>query len=350
LNRYRPGVFASYAISCDRCHGDPALHLKDPVSGSILNPAKLSGAARASICEQCHLTGEARIPNPGESITDFIPGKTLEEFYATYVAAQSSGQSIKVVSHAEQMALSKCARQSGDRLWCGTCHDPHDKPAEPAAYFRRRCLNCHAATLDSAHAAPGRDCVGCHMPKLPANDGGHTAFTNHRILRDPSKETDTAVPDTLSAWRELGPALRDRGLALALVSVGLQDQSAAEVIRGYRTLNRIEKEFPNDPSVLTTLGLVLMKGREPAEALKRFDRVLTLKPDYAPYYVNAATALEALDRHGEAAKRLEKALTLDPLLQRAVQLLDQIYVKQGQPEKANALRTKYDRAMGISVH
>lgn len=324
LNRYQPGVFAAYGITCDRCHGDATEHLKNPLHGSIINPKNLSGADRASICEQCHLTGEARIPNPTKSIVDFKAGGVLEDFYTTYVAAQAAGQSIKVVGHAEQLALSRCARQSGDKLWCGTCHNPHDKPAQPAAYFRERCLSCHAATLDRAHAAPGRDCVACHMPQLPAKDGGHTAFTNHRIARHPENDSPAAQPDTLSAWRDPQPALRDRNLALALVTVGLENQSSAEVIRGYRMLNRLEKDFPNDPAVLTSLGSILMKGKQPAEALKRFERAISLKPDYAPYYVNAATALLATNRPSDAAQQLNKALSLDPLLKPASELLHQL--------------------------
>jgi len=47
------------------------------VPGSIVNPAKLQQAARDSICEQCHLAGEVRIPNPGKSMADFQPGQRV---------------------------------------------------------------------------------------------------------------------------------------------------------------------------------------------------------------------------------------------------------------------------------
>jgi hypothetical protein len=347
LNRYQPGVFGAYAITCERCHGDATAHLKRPIAGSILNPSKLMGAVRSSVCEQCHLTGEIRIPNPGKSITDFKAGQTLEEDYTTYVAAQSGGQGIKVVSHAEQLALSKCAIKSGDRLWCGTCHNPHDQPAEPAAYYRERCLSCHAATLTKGHAAE-RDCVACHMPKLAAKDGGHTAFTNHRIARDSGSFSDAAQADTLTAWRKPETGLRERNLALALVATGLQNQSSTEVIRGYRMLNRIEKDFPNDVETLTTLGNVLMKGKQPAEALKRFEKVIALKPGYAPYYVNAAAALMGTDQPADAISQLRKALELDSLLQPAVELLGRIYQERGQPEQSNEVRLKHEQAMGIS--
>jgi tetratricopeptide (TPR) repeat protein len=348
LNRYQPGVFSAYGITCERCHGDVSSHLKNPAPGSILNPAKLNSAARASVCEQCHLTGEARIPNPGKAITDFKPGMALEDFYTTYIAAQSTGQSIKVVSHAEQLALSKCAIKSGDKLWCGTCHNPHEKTAQAVAYYRDRCLTCHAATLEKSHAAPGRDCTGCHMPKMPAQDGGHTAFTNHRILRVSSEETAAAPPDTLTAWREPDAYVKDRNLALALVTVGLQNQNSAEVIRGYKMINRLAKDFPNDPALYTTLGSVFLKAKEPGEALKCFRRVILLQPAYAPYYVNAAAALIAGNQPADAITQLEKARSIDPLLQQPVQMLEQLYREQGQQAKADALAAGYNKAMGIS--
>ena len=313
LNRYKAGVFAAYGITCDRCHGDASSHLKNPVPGSILSPAKLTAAARASICEQCHLTGVARIPNPGKSITDFQPGRALEDYYSTYISAQSTGQSIKVVSHAEQLALSQCARKSGDKLWCGTCHNPHEKPAEPTVYYRDRCLTCHAATLDKAHAAPGRDCVACHMPKSPAFDGGHTAFTNHRIAINPNAITNAADADTLTAWREPDAYVRDRNLALALVTAGFDNGSSTEVIRGYRMINHLERDFPNDPALLTTIGSVLLRAKQPAEALKRFNKVILLKPDYAPYYVNAAAAMMALNQPEEAEKNATESTRPGPI-------------------------------------
>ncbi len=349
LNRYQAGIFVSEAISCDRCHGDADAHLKSPIRGSIVNPAKLQGAARASVCEQCHLAGETRIANPGKSILDFRAGQTLESSYTTYVGARASGETIKVVSHAEQLALSLCVRRSGDKLWCGTCHNPHDTPSQPVAYFRDRCLTCHAATLEKAHAAPGRDCVSCHMPKTPARDGGHTAFTDHRIARRPGTDLYTADPDTLRAWRNPEPSLQDRNLALALVATGLENRSSDEVIRGYRLLNRLEAQFQEDPALLTTLGTVLMKAKQPAEALKRFEKVVSLKPAYPPYRMNVATALLATHRDAEAMDQLKKALAMDPLFRPAVDLLARLYREQSQLEKAGQLITGYNRAMGLSA-
>jgi hypothetical protein len=117
LNRYRTPILLIESISRDRCHGPGEVHAKKPVPGSIVNPAKLPGAARDSICQQCHLAGEVRIPNPGKSMADFQPGQSLEDSYTVYVAAQPPGKTLKVVNHSEQLALSACARNGGGRLW-----------------------------------------------------------------------------------------------------------------------------------------------------------------------------------------------------------------------------------------
>ena len=349
LNRYQTPAFLEESISCDRCHGPGEAHEKRPLPGSMVNPAKLQGAARDSICEQCHLAGEVRIPNPGKSMADFQPGQRIEEAYTIYVAAQPAGGTLKVISHAEQLALSMCARKSGGRLWCGSCHNPHETPVQPAAYFRERCLRCHGATLEKPHAAPGRDCVACHMQRLPARDGGHTVFTDHRITRRQGPRSDTGGQANLAAWREPEPRLRDRNLAMALVSVGLQNESSAEVIRGYRMLNQVEKDFPDDPAVLTSLGTVLLRAKQPAEALLRFEKVLLLRPAYAPYEVNAASALIAAGRKAEAVRHLERALELDPLLEQAVELLSGLYKDQGDGAKAARLIARYQHDMGITA-
>ena len=77
-NQYRSPPFAAEAITCERCHGPAEKHLLDPRAGTIINPAKLSPAARDSVCEQCHLLGVARVLNPGKTFSDFRPGEPLE--------------------------------------------------------------------------------------------------------------------------------------------------------------------------------------------------------------------------------------------------------------------------------
>lgn len=352
LNQYQSNPFAAEGITCDRCHGPTENHLKRPVPGSIINPARLTGAVRDSICEQCHLAGELRIPNPGKSIIDFRPGQRLEDTYTIYLGAQPPGTGIKVISQAEQLRLSVCSRMSAGKLWCGSCHNPHDMPlpATAAAYYRERCLACHGATLEKPHAAPGRDCVGCHMPQQPAKDGGHTAFTDHRIARYPHPESDVAQTSTVTAWRQPDPSLHDRNLSLALVTLGLQNGSANQVIRGFQLLVPVSNQFPNDPAVLTSLGSVLLRARQASEALPRFEKALRLRPGYAPYEVNVAAALVALHQSDAAVEHLRRALELDPLLQQAVDLLANVYHDEGQDGRSSVVLDQYRKAMHVDVN
>ena len=73
-----------------------------------------------------------------------------------------------------------------------------------------------------------------------------------------------------------------------------------------------------------------------------------MRPAYAPYEVNAASALIAAGRKAEALRHLERALQLDPLLQQAVELMSSIYKDQGENAKAAALIAQYQREMGIT--
>jgi tetratricopeptide (TPR) repeat protein len=276
----------------------------------------------------------------------------LEEVFTVYVrefgAHPALDKKIKVISQAEQLALSVCSRNSGGRLWCGSCHDPHSVPERPAAYFREKCLACHS-DLAPSHAAPGRDCVGCHMAQRPAKDGGHTAFTDHRISKRPEAD-DTSGPDAgLMAWREPDPALRARNLALALATAGLQEGNASEAIRGYRMLNQLEPQFTNDCETETVLGNILLKGKQPGEAELRFARALRLRPNYAPYEVNLAVSLLDQSKVAEGAQHLERAVQLDPLLQQGVELVSQVYRSQGEEARADGLLSRYRQAMGMRV-
>ena len=102
-------VEALAPIGCERCHGDTTAHLAQPSAANIVNPARLPAAARNSVCEQCHLGGEARIPNPGKRFNDFRPGQALESVFTAYVDAGGFAGVKKVTGYAEELAVSRCA-------------------------------------------------------------------------------------------------------------------------------------------------------------------------------------------------------------------------------------------------
>src|SRR4029079_16123195 len=121
---------------------------------------------------------------------DFRPGFEFYQFWSMFVPRSTSGTN-KFASQAEQMHDSRCFRESEGRLGCISCHDPHVMPApdDKPAYYRDRCLGCHADQDCRASAdlrlerKPGDGCTGCHMPRSRSSNNTHVATTNHRIPR-----------------------------------------------------------------------------------------------------------------------------------------------------------------------
>ena len=347
LNRYQVPAFSQEAISCDRCHGDPSAHLKRPIPGSIVNPAKLPAAERDSVCERCHLAGAIRVLNPGRNLAGFHPGQTLESAFTTYVAAAPEGATapLRVISQSEELAESRCWIASRGRMWCGTCHDPHDPPRDAGAYFRARCLGCHQAALPAAHPARTSNCLPCHMPRREAEDGGHTAFTGHRIGRRPQK-ADAAVPiQALRAWREPPAGLRDRNRALAWNYAGVRYASSTMLAQSYPMLIAVEKSFPNDPDVLRAIGNALLGRDRPADAARFFDRALALRHDDPSLEDDAGRACLAAGDKTTAARHFEQALHLDPLVLPDIEELLKIYRQSGDRDRETALMRRVQEAM-----
>ena len=342
-NRYRPPVFPAPAITCERCHGPAGKHLADPRAGTIINPAKLEPGARDSICEQCHLMGVTRVLNPGREFRDFQPGQRLEDTFTTYhdvLPPNTPAGTFKVISHVEQLAMSACARNSQGRLWCGTCHDPHNKPAQPVEYYRSRCLSCHTAAFPRNHPSTESNCISCHMPRRDAQDGGHTAFTDHRIQRRPEVQSNVPAAGDIAAWREPASDLQKRNLGIAYVSAGLQRRSADLLIRGYRLLTEVQQQFSEDPDVFTSMGTALLVGKQASEAEFAFERALQLRPKSAVAETNVAAARQQAGDIAGTITHLERAVALDPVHLPAVSALIRLYEQQGESSKADELSQK----------
>ncbi len=387
-NTFESPPFEAEAITCQRCHGPVEAHLHNPVPGSIVNPANLPTRARNSVCEQCHLVGDERVANPGKQLADFQPGENLEDVYSVYISASSRdpspSTSLRVVSQVQQLALSRCARESGGKMWCGSCHDPHEQPADPKTYFRARCLACHGAALVKTHpvrSAQGRpkpndDCIGCHMPRRPVTDGAHTVFTDHRIarrsagvqklpiadLRLPIGREDTIQPDSpivnrsrqagsivdsstlpgesLVAWHDPPPALAERNLGLAEVRVGDRLESPALINQGFQLLLDCWPDFSQDAAVLTEIGRSLLAAGHGAEAVPVFEQASQIEPDVAVHYLHVGLAWQAAHDSKKAIENLERALQLDPLLEQPYRELAGVY---SEARDAAMTRQTYER-------
>jgi photosynthetic reaction center cytochrome c subunit len=348
LNQYRSPAFPEEGITCDRCHGPAEKHLADPRAGTIINPTKLQPAARDSVCEQCHLFGVARVPNPGKKISDFVPGMPLEDTFTIYRNVMPEGLpagDFKVISHVEQLALSSCARNSGGRMWCATCHNPHEKLVQSVEYYRSRCLSCHTTNFPASHPAKNSDCLGCHMPRRDAKDGGHTVFTDHRIQRFPETPIDLPASSGIAAWREPSSDLQKRNLGIAYIDVGMQRHSAPFVIQGYRNLAQVQEQFVNDGDFFKWIGEALLLGKQTSDAKLAFERALQLDPNSALTEASAASPYIQEGDDTRAIAHLERAVALDPLFLPAASTLIGLYEKNRKVTEAAKLSARIKTTM-----
>ena len=213
-NRYAEPPFAQPGIGCERCHGPGSEHIAG--HAKMLDPAKLDPARRDSVCAQCHMSGEAREARLGMRFADYRPGALLADYAAYFV--YEGAPPLKATSYVEKLAASRCKAVSGDRLWCGTCHDPHRTPAagERVAWYRERCLGCH----QPAQCRRGTNCVACHMPRGPVVGGGHGVLTDHSIPRRASSPESLPPRDVwkLQPFSKADAGARELGLAYAEIS------------------------------------------------------------------------------------------------------------------------------------
>jgi hypothetical protein len=194
-NKYEEPLMPQQGIGCERCHGPGAGHASG--NGSIVNPAKLSAVRRDSVCMQCHLEGNAAIPQPGRRLNDFRPGDDLQD-YVHYFVLTGPGRELRAASQFEALAESVCKRRAGEAFGCINCHDAHYAPneAEKASYYRTKCITCQAKPAGSQqkHFSGARDCVGCHMPRVNSVDVAHTQATDHRIPRYTNQNSPSVPP------------------------------------------------------------------------------------------------------------------------------------------------------------
>ena len=172
--------------------------------------------------------------NPGRDWWDFQAGQATETVFVTYLTPSVSAP-LRAVSQSELLAQSQCARRSGGRLWCGTCHDPHGSEPNRAQAVKQVCLSCHAGLFTAGRHAAAAECVTCHMPRLRPGNVAHAAITDHSIPRVPrgrEPEAPGASPEP-KAWREPDPALVGRDLGLAYFDLAAQEHAASDLRLAY---------------------------------------------------------------------------------------------------------------------
>jgi len=328
-------------ITCDRCHGPEEKHLANPTKNNILNPAKLSGPVRDSICEQCHLEGSSRVLNPGSDWTDFLPGGKTEDYFATYVLVGGGNNEVIPASEVEQLAQSKCANASNGKLWCGSCHNPHRPPRPRQEEVKAVCTSCHHQLSPAAHSAGLSECTSCHMPTSTKTIVAHAAHTDHRILRDPKNRTAAASgTEKLVAWREPPPAFAERNLGLAKLMLPA-DKHELRSDGAKLLLSLPPDQAERDPVVVSSLAGYYLEIGDIEQALKFAHQSVSLNPKSGTEAMNLGVILLRAGQPGEAEPQFLRAIRLDPSLKDAYGRLAILYIQTGRKQDAASILDQY---------
>ena len=310
-NKFSGPPFQHGGITCQRCHGEGVGHggsrgrsnagSSTAESGtadssnvgstgngsSIVNPARLPAERRDAICMECHFEGTVAVQQPGKKVYEFQPGERLEDYIHYFLLSGNQPEKAEALSQFEALSMSACKRKSGDKMWCGSCHDPHAEPAaaaEKAAYYRGKCLACHGEAFAAKHHADKPDCTKCHMPELPSKDVAHTEGTDHRIMRYPNAPPvpQLEVRGTPGAPLVAFPA-SDAGIGttrdFALAFETLAQRNVADTAqKAEQYLRKAVTERPEDAVLLAALGFVDQKNRNEKEARELYERALKIDP------------------------------------------------------------------------
>ncbi len=180
-------------VGCQSCHGPGEQHVLamradergevieggDAIeSGGYLGFTQRTALEEVQLCGKCH-----RLPDGGSEIS---PGNIRNVRFQSVGILQSS-----------------CFKESGGRLKCSTCHNPHRPVSRELEHYVNRCLSCHSETSPSASSgrnpeettasqtpatlvcpvSPRKNCVSCHMPAIDVHRG--IEFHDHWIrVRD----------------------------------------------------------------------------------------------------------------------------------------------------------------------
>jgi tetratricopeptide (TPR) repeat protein len=139
------------------------------------------------------------------------------------------------------------------------------------------------------------------------------------------RELSPAERDILRAIRDLathGELPRAAGDARAALARGLRHpflfnviamelEGAGKLREAVQTLDEALDEFADDLACRQARGLCLLRLERPEEAREDFERVVALKPDFAPGFTALGQAFEASGLLPAAESRYRRALALD---------------------------------------
>jgi tetratricopeptide (TPR) repeat protein len=296
-------------IDCQRCHGPGEDHVKQ--HGPILNPAKLSPERRMEVCLQCHLESASRtLPDAvrrfGRSTFSYRPSEPLANWQVYFDFVRSPDEDrITVNNSAYGLMRSKCFLNSGGRLTCTTCHDPHRDESDAST---TTCRQCHA----TAHSPSTTGCTSCHMPKRRTEDAVHVWMTDHFIRRSPPKD-DAPLTERhdrqTGAVQPLYPArLPDTPEQRLYLAIATARSSANPRADAPKLAAAIAAADPVAPEPYIELGDARRAAGDAKGAVAAYRQALDRGSREGRVYVAAGELLIQTGRADEAMQLLELAL------------------------------------------
>lgn len=153
-----------FNVGCERCHGPGKEHVEAARAGRkpghVWDYRGASADTVMQLCGQCHR-------EPGA-----IPEDKLDE---QPDSARFAGTAL---------GASKCYKNSGGRLSCLSCHNPHEPVSTDRASYERVCKSCHTGQAGGQKLCPvnrASRCISCHMPERHMPDPPEVKFHYHFI-------------------------------------------------------------------------------------------------------------------------------------------------------------------------
>jgi predicted CXXCH cytochrome family protein len=378
------------------------------VRQAIVNPARLSGDRQVEVCMQCHLeTTSLQLPHSiqryGRGPFSYQPGEPLGSFalFFDHAPGGKYEDDFEIAHSAYRLRKSQCFLRSGGKLTCTACHNPHDIPRgqQAAVHYNGVCGGCHMPALREAVAAgkhtAASDCVACHMAKRWTQDVIHAVMTDHLIARRPpagdplARMAERTDFDADQYRGEVvpyypSPLARTGGDALYLAVAQVTHKSnlakglpqlAAEVSKqrparaefyielgqawlsvgnktsAIRAFEEAVSREPDSPVALLNLADALTQAGQPTRAISLLNHALKVAPNDALLWYQLGIAHSSRERGAEpeteAIAAFEKAVTLDPDLAEAHNLLGAALAGKGELDRAekellSALRVNPD--------
>ncbi|MCP3980216.1 MAG: tetratricopeptide repeat protein [bacterium] len=331
----------THGIGCERCHGPGQLHVErhrehpDPFfegpDSTIVNPRRLDRDERMHVCFQCHLgdsSATVRVIREDRGLQSFRPGQPLTDVLVPFRYVQQTQHDFGLVAQADRMILSRCYTESGGKMECLTCHNPHISTYEmqPGA-FRDNCRTCHelddcVATAEArGKTEPADDCVACHMRRGEAVDRKYASFTDHWIRRRidlPRRDRRTDLelepifPEAFAALPK-GEQHYYRARAHFLAATESPPRTHAELYgKAEESFRRAIAEGYDTAPAWFFLGKSLMFRSRWPDAYRAFSAAVERQPEHHDALFALGQSLAALGKPELAQPVFERMLELDP--------------------------------------